>query len=349
MSYIAPGARVLLVEDNEINMEMAIELLEPLQLNLDTATDGAAALEKVTGGEYDLVLMDYLMPVMNGKEATIQIRKLPGKNKENLPIVALTASPEASAELLEAGMNDFLIKPINPQHVVDMLAKYAPLLLVEEGDLSEKESPVETVPVIDGIDTGAAIGSCGSVGLLRRLLGDYARVISIKAAKIRDFLDKGDLDNFRIEVHALKSASRVIGALGLSDQFEALEKAARESDMDFIFVHAMKCLDEYESYKQKLSEFTSLNGGSQAATDEQIINLLKRLQRSAECFYLDGVDAQIRELEKCVLPAECKEHFQNLIACVSDVAMEDVMRISGRMISFLQERLGHGEKEETYG
>ena len=118
------GARALLVEDNELNQEVAIEFLQMLGLAVDPAADGAIALQKVRQQRYDVVLMDMQMPVMDGLSATRAIRQLPGM--QALPIIAMTANAMAQdrERCLEAGMNDHIAKPIDVQELVDKLRRW---------------------------------------------------------------------------------------------------------------------------------------------------------------------------------------------------------------------------------
>jgi PAS domain S-box-containing protein len=115
------GRRVLLVEDEPINREITQELIADLGLHIDTAENGAEALERVRQQPYDLILMDMQMPVMDGLEATHRIRRLP--EVAQVPIVAMTANAfaEDRARCLEAGMNDFLTKPVEPERLLAVI------------------------------------------------------------------------------------------------------------------------------------------------------------------------------------------------------------------------------------
>lgn len=120
------GKRVLLVDDNKVNMKVAQLLFKPLLMDIDTAENGKEALEKVENNRYDLVFMDHMMPVMDGVESTMAIRKSGVEYYSRLPIVALTANAvsEVKDELLAAGMNDIITKPISMDDVIEVLQKW---------------------------------------------------------------------------------------------------------------------------------------------------------------------------------------------------------------------------------
>ena len=136
-TFTAPEARILVVDDNEINRLIASELLATLLIKVDTAEDGARAVEKVQETEYDLILMDHIMPVMDGVEATQAIRKLEGDYYQNIPIIALTGNmgKEHQEEYLRIGMNDVTAKPIMLEEICEKLRKWMPgKIVVNDGE-----------------------------------------------------------------------------------------------------------------------------------------------------------------------------------------------------------------------
>lgn len=127
-TFTAPQTRILLVDDNEINQEVAKALLEPYEMHIDLASNGQEALEQVQKEPYDLVFMDHYMPVMDGVEATKRIRSLEGERYKHLPVIALTADAVQGVreEFFAAGMNDFASKPIEMEDVSRVLRKWLP-------------------------------------------------------------------------------------------------------------------------------------------------------------------------------------------------------------------------------
>ncbi len=127
-TFTLPEATILLVDDNEINREVAQALLEPFEMKIDVVSNGKEALDLVQQNHYDLVFMDHYMPVMDGVEATRRIRSLEGDYYKNLPILALTADAVQGVkeEFLAAGMNDFVSKPIAMKDITSALTRWIP-------------------------------------------------------------------------------------------------------------------------------------------------------------------------------------------------------------------------------
>lgn len=147
--FRAPEAVVLIVDDNAVNLKVAKGLLNSYEMQLDTAKSGQEAIDKVTGKEYDLVLMDHMMPGMDGIEATQKIRQMPEEHYRTLPIIALSANAVHGAQemFLEAGMNDFVAKPIEMRILAEKLLKWLPDEKIVKG--AEEAGPMDNAAETD--------------------------------------------------------------------------------------------------------------------------------------------------------------------------------------------------------
>lgn len=231
------GASVLLVEDNEVNQQVATELLEHAQLVVAIAENGQVAVDKVKEEAFDAVLMDVQMPVMDGYEATMEIRNDP--TNARLPIIAMTANAMKGdrERCLDAGMNDHVAKPIDPNDMYATLAQWirpgegerkVPLELQshqKKGDESTTESPLE-LPGFDVENAIARIG--GNIKAYRKIL---ARVVDTEADAVERILQSlaaGDLETATRDAHTLKGVAGNIGANVLYKAAGELETAMVE-------------------------------------------------------------------------------------------------------------------------
>ncbi len=222
------GAHILLVEDNEINQEIAIELLTMAGLKVTSAWNGQEAVNMVSEQQFDAVLMDMQMPVMDGYEATREIRKNP--QFADLPIIAMTANAMAGdkEKCLAAGMNDHLAKPIDPQLVFKTIAGWIGANadeLEEQVLLEESEETFE----VDGFDNEAALARmAGNVKAfkksLKRVLDSEADAIE----RIRAAILNNDIGTAVIAAHTLKGIAGNIGAMYLVPPTEKLEHALND-------------------------------------------------------------------------------------------------------------------------
>ena len=232
------GARVLLVEDNELNQMVAVELLREAGFSVDVAENGQIAIERIERTAYDVVLMDMQMPVMDGETATRLLRSDP--RHTHLPIVAMTANAmDADRQrCFDAGMNDHVAKPIEPVALWAALTRWIrprPGLgqAVEGAPVAPRALPATEFPAIEGLDT--------SVGLLRALgkTDLYAemlrRFVQGQASVVRD-IEVARAAGQRVVAerlaHTLRSMAANIGAQGVSDQAMALEHAIRSRQPD---------------------------------------------------------------------------------------------------------------------
>lgn len=340
MKLEAKNARILLAEDNEINREVVIDILEPLCMHIDTAENGKEALDMAVKNHYDLILMDYLMPELNGAEATYSLRHIEGREDlHDIPVIALTASADETDKLLDSGMNDYIIKPLSYNEAVEMFARWLPtgMLYATADTISPVSEEEEIIEEIAGIDLDAGVTNSGSRRLLKKLFSDYEKVIEWKASQIENLLKEQNYEAFRVEVHALKSSSNLVGATDLSKCFEEIEKKIKNNDLNCIEELTKGTLSEYRNFKAKLKKY-SLNKHSNSleVSNQRVISILNNVISDANCFYLDGVDNGIHELDKCVLPLMIKEDFEKLRMLVSDVSMENAVKLAKEMIDKLK-------------
>jgi len=295
-SISVPGLRVLLVDDNSVNLTVAQRLLRRFELDVDTAVSGEESLEKLRKGKYDWVLMDHMMPGMDGVEALRQLRKLPGLEKQF--VIALTANAMKGMQefFMSNGFDDYMPKPISLESISAMLRKWVPQerIVIREPEKKAEEQLPEALTLCRGIDVQAAMKYSESYSDLMEIISDFNGLIDMKSAQIEDYAASGDTGAYTVEVHALKSSSRLIGALELSKLAERLEQAGRENDAGTISSLTPQLLALYRSYKDGLRPAEeALESGRQTVeiSPEELRGQLEALRGMLRDFDLDGAEA----------------------------------------------------------
>lgn len=230
---VLAGARVLLVDDNEINLQVGRELLEQAKIKVFTAQNGQEAVAMVTRESLDCVLMDMQMPVMDGLEATRAIRRDP--RLANLTILAMTANAMSNDRemCLEVGMQDHIAKPIDPNKLYITLAKWispgSSGHRQQEPSRTPENAPVapSLLPELPGIDTASGLRyMAGDITLYQDILRKFATNQSQTCSRMRQHLADGHLSALSRSAHALKGVSATIGAKMLSQHMAIIEKIA---------------------------------------------------------------------------------------------------------------------------
>ncbi|MCM1184051.1 MAG: PocR ligand-binding domain-containing protein [Roseburia sp.] len=256
--FVAPDAQVLIVDDNPINLTVAEGLLEPLSLKIDKALSGPEAVEMIGAKKYDLILMDHMMPEVDGVETTHLIRRF-HKDYDNVPIIALTANAVSGVKemFIKEGMNDFIAKPIEVRMLAATMKRWLPKEKIKV--MSSKNRPAdkagkqeESIPAIPDLDIMAALKLAGSVKLFWAILKDYYRAIPKKRELIKKHFEEKEWRNYTVEVHALKSASRQVGATELADLAAQLEAAGNAQDIALIAERTPELLERYAHYEEVL-------------------------------------------------------------------------------------------------
>ena len=227
------GAEILLVEDNEINQQVAREVLEREGFSVDVADNGEISLEMLSEKKYDLVLMDLQMPVMGGVEATGEIRK--NDEFKELPVIAMTADAMSGVRemVLEKGMNDYITKPIEPYFLWKTMVKW---IVPGEGkfsDINRMERPSEEAgenPEIDGLDINSGLNRMsGNFELYKNLLIKFFREYTDLSMIISEDAENGRTDDAVRTAHSVKGVSGNLGATKIQVKMADIENKLKNS------------------------------------------------------------------------------------------------------------------------
>lgn len=259
-SFVAPEAKILVVDDIKVNLEVIMGLLKQTKIQVDTAGSGGACLEAVMHKKYDLILMDHMMPDMDGVETLWILKKTQDNLSKDAPVIALTANAVVGAkeQYLEWGFNDYLSKPVQGPALEACLAKYLPpdkvrLVSREEIEFEKAErrrkleEPAQgsLVDKLDFLDTEVGLSYCLDEDTYRSILETY--IEEDKTGDIIKFYEAGNWDDYRILVHAVKSTSLYIGAVPLSEKAKALENACIEENWDYVKANHQEMIENYKS------------------------------------------------------------------------------------------------------
>ena len=389
-------ARVLVVDDNSTNLQVAMGLMSPYRMQIDVCTSGFEAIEKVKTTHYDAIFMDHMMPEMDGIEAARLIRGLDGEYYRQVPIIALTANAMSNAreQFLQAGMNDFVAKPIEMQELHRVIKKYiqanapadyldqvkkeqaagktgpgektapsrlpplpagpAPApgsrleqLLQQNSALLEQNlailnairgeasAPAEPEPPgeeaamapsgelpdrIPGIEMSRSLQTYGgSVEVYHNILRAYYTDIQEKLTQLPLLFENRDTENFTIQVHALKSASRGAGALELGEEAYQLELAGKSGDwprIEALFPSLMRDLrsmtENVGRYAEKYLIQKKPSGEFCEHFDQELTVQLRRACEEMDYLRAEDILKELREKE---YPDPLSRQLDDMCAC----------------------------------
>ena len=335
IDFIAPEAKILIVDDNAINITIAEGLLKPLKAQCFSALSGKEAVEMVEKEQFDLILMDHMMPQMDGIETTKVIRELI-PSAADTPILALTANAmEGVKEMfIKEGMNDFIAKPIDIQILAMKMKQWLPedKILAGEGvELSETETSAEEAVEYEGLDSAGAIRALGSAALYQKVVEEYFRTGRTKYENIMEAYEQEEWEDYTIKVHALKSSSRQIGAMELGDRAEELEKAGKAMDLDTIHE---KNADTMQAYADLLESLSGYFGEEETEEKElpliepeKLEEILEWLTDACDNLDMDEMEAVKEQLKQYAYEGELKEAMSALYQAIDAIDIDVCMEI----------------------
>ncbi len=248
------SARILLVEDNELNRKLALHLLNKLGFQADSVNNGKEAIRAMQTTAYDIVLMDIQMPEMDGIEATKIIRQAEAnaqRNNSSVPIIAMTAHAMQSDRdrCIEAGMNDYISKPISSDRLLkaiwNQLSRFP-----KQKENSQLEENMSEKTVFDKTEMMKLVGY--DEALCKEMIDAFMQYFPGMVAELKSALDKNDANVARVNAHSLKGSCRQMAAHRLSDIFAEMEILAKNGESDKVRSLIGKAEEEYEKLREVL-------------------------------------------------------------------------------------------------
>lgn len=289
--FVAPEAKVLVVDDNAMNLKVMARLLLPYQIKVVMALGGQEALDKLGSMEYDCVFLDHMMPDMDGVETLHKIRQKPGAYFQSLPVIAFTANAIGGARemFMEEGFDDFIAKPIELSVLERMLQRYIPKQKQVEVEAQEQEEKTcsgddktragtdgafsgtdawteqtssGSTPEAEGLEAltraginiSQGISYCGDREGLREIIAMYHAQGAGRSSQLKQLFEEQNWKNYAITAHALKSNSRGIGANDLAELAFGMEMAGKENRIEYILEHHAEFMKKHEELLAALAD-----------------------------------------------------------------------------------------------
>lgn len=351
--FIAPMGRILIVDDNAMNLAVAQGLLKGTRLQIDVAASGEECLELIKRKTYHLICMDHMMPVMDGVQTLHAIRALEGNPSRDIPVIALTANAVAGARelYLKEGFQDYLTKPIDADKFENMLIEYLPdnvVYLTNNREVSDEFEPQneeefdirESQLYLMGFNLRNGLRYMGGdKSLYGKVLHDFHSILQEKETALKDFLQKGDMPGYTIIVHSLKGNARSVGADDLADEAFELEKMAKAGQLEDVTVrspilfsmmknmrNSLRVYLETEAAEEKKAQ-TGEPETAERITEEDWVRALQELAARLDDFDGESAAAKLRELKRYERPETDKKMLRLCEKAIKDYAYDIALEV----------------------
>jgi len=261
--FIAEGSKVLVVDDNKINLKVAARLLKDYQVDITLAISGQECIDKVLNGEkYDLILMDDMMPKMTGTQTLQNLKNIIGFQT---PVIALTANAITGMRVkyMKAGFNDYLAKPIDRNTLNIILSKYLKKKteeVIKDVFIENNEEPNLDLSILkkQGIDVEHGLELLGDEETYIMTLEDFLNESKTRLPKIEEYRIQKDMANYAILVHAMKSDSKYLGFQHLAELSYNHEMASKENNIEYVTANIEELLGEADRIITVVKEYLGL-------------------------------------------------------------------------------------------
>lgn len=310
-----PKAEILVVDDYEMNLMVAKNLMKVYDFVPDVVQSGREAITRAEEKEYDVIFMDHMMPDLDGLQ-TLDILKEQGYLGSRTKVIALTANAIAGAKeyYISKGFDDYLTKPIDAEALEDMLLKYMPKKKI----LKKAISDVKHDRTLTSNDDER-----------QALIKIFVSTIDESAKKLDEFKEKSDIKNYTIKVHGLKSTARLIGEMSISKKAEALEKAGNAGDWDYIETHHKELIDEYLSIR---NTYEGQKSAKKPLDESDLKDALYSIIEMANVCDFTSTEMVLNTLADYEIPEELDEKLKEIRALLDKLDYEAVASLATKML-----------------
>ncbi|MBE5822468.1 MAG: response regulator [Butyrivibrio sp.] len=311
--FTAPHARVLVVDDTPVNLTVFVNLLRNTQLQIDTAESGDECIALFINKHYDVIFLDHMMPDKDGIETLREMKAITDTPNKETPVICLTANAISGMREMytKAGFDDYLTKPIDVERLETMLLQYLPKGKVAPascGDGTDEYVLPDFLFNLKEIDVGSGLTHCGSSESYMETLRMYLDSAERNAEEIERYYSAKDLKNTTIKVHALKSTSRVIGALELGEFAARLEKAGDRGDVETLDRELGELISKYRQLAKDLEPLRECREDKEddraLISDEDLKEVFRALLEFCNNYDFDSVVNLVENLEKYRIPED---------------------------------------------
>ncbi|MBQ7678257.1 MAG: response regulator, partial [Butyrivibrio sp.] len=307
-----------------------------------TASSGDEGLKLSMGKKYDVIFFDHMMPEKDGIETLHELKEQSDNPNLATPAICLTANAVSGAreQYLAEGFDDYLTKPIDSAKLEEMLIFYLPEDKVELSMLEHKsEETVEATPTderfaalaaVPGVNISDGITNSGDVESYVGMLRIFYNAIDENTVLINSFYDAGDLKNYAIKVHALKSSARIIGAGELGEEAQALETAGKEGDESFIRRHHADFMAHYAALQPVLAgmfETSSVDENLPEADPAKMAEVYEQLRTAAEDMDTDTLEEIFDEMQNWRIPESDAGLFKKIYNAFNDFDYDAIVEM----------------------
>lgn len=375
--FSAPEAQILVVDDDAVNRKVFTGLLKRTKMQIEEASSGEECLRKVFAAHYDIIFLDHMMPDMDGIETIHRIHAKENHPCSSTPVIALTANAISGAKemYLSEGFDGFLSKPIIPDKLEKLICSLLPEELVKmeppcskttntaDSGVMGRAAGEEALPEVEGLEWEYALSHFPNQEILMETIIDFYRVIGAEADFLQDCyqelfagldgetpvwgsytINEELLSQYRIKVHAMKSAAALIGLVPLSGLARMLEYAARDKKMELIYHVTPAFLEEWRGYKAMLSPCVPKKEKRPLEDLSVIFEYLERLGKAMTTLDVDSADGCMEELLKYEYDTSAEARMEKLDAAVANLDSDQAQAIIGELKAHFKRIIIDGEK-----